>query len=525
MRTLLKIIVGLVLLLVIAFGGIYFALSRIDLARYQDFANERIAAATGHVLHIDGPLRVVPSLRPAVIAERIRFSDAQGTAAGELARATRIEASIELLPLLRGEVRIARILLEGPRLVVTTDARGRSNWDFSTGGAPAPAPAAPAPPASESGSSASLLAAIGEIGIDKGEVEYRPYGAEPIVLGIERATVRGGDVGDPVHLIAELRWQQEVVRVDITTGTLGQLLAADRDIAFKGRVTGFGGTIDIDGRIVGQGIDAKILAAAGDLGPLKKRMGKDLGGGSGPMTVSVHAKGTAHDIALTNLVLKVGTTDLTGSARYESGAKRPKIVADLRTTRFDLADFGIVPAQPAPAAARPAPAPARDRLIPDAPIDFKGWLLVDADVRAEAATLRVPGFEFKDAAATVALRDGKLDANVTRAGLAGGEFNVALTVDSTKERLSVSGKIAGHDFPIDLFLRGNLGNQIEGLLAIDAELASTGLTPAKLAGNLNGHVQLLMGEGRASIRGLETMIGGIGTALVPCSPGATSGAS
>ncbi|MSP20796.1 MAG: AsmA family protein, partial [Alphaproteobacteria bacterium] len=111
MRTLLKIIVGLVLLLVIAFGGIYFALSRIDLARYQDFANERIAAATGHVLHIDGPLRVVPSLRPAVIAERIRFSDAQGTAAGELARATRIEASIELLPLLRGEVRIARILL------------------------------------------------------------------------------------------------------------------------------------------------------------------------------------------------------------------------------------------------------------------------------------------------------------------------------------------------------------------------------------------------------------------------------
>lgn len=62
-------------------------------------------------------------------------------------------------------------------------------------------------------------------------------------------------------------------------------------------------------------------------------------------------------------------------------------------------------------------------------------------------------------------------------------------------------------------MRGNLGNNIEGLVAIDAQLAGAGRSPAEIAASLDGHVQLLMGEVRANVRGLEAMIGGIGTAL------------
>ena len=63
MRTLAKILLGLVVLLIVAFGGIYFALSRIDLSQYVGLANARIQEATGHVVHVDGPLRIAPSRR------------------------------------------------------------------------------------------------------------------------------------------------------------------------------------------------------------------------------------------------------------------------------------------------------------------------------------------------------------------------------------------------------------------------------------------------------------------------------
>ena len=97
--------------------------------------------------------------------------------------------------------------------------------------------------------------------------------------------------------------------------------------------------------------------------------------------------------------------------------------------------------------------------------------------------------------------------------LAGGEFSMAMKADTSTERPAISGKITGRDFPAAFFLPEKFASQLEGMLSVDANLAATGKTPAQLAANLDGQVQLLMGEGRANLRGLEGVVGGIGTAL------------
>ncbi len=508
MRTLIKISVGLAIVVALALAGVYVALSRVDLARYQGLANSRIAAATGgHVVHIDGALRIAPSLRPTVVAERVRFTDAEGNGEAELARAARIEAQVEFLPLLRGEVRLARLVVQQPRIVVTTDAQGRTNWQFgpAAGTAPAPDPANPA---------ASPLAAIGEIAIENGEIVYRRHDAAEHTVQVRRATLRGGEASDPLRFSTEVRWTDQTIRVDAETGPLAAVLADWRNLPLKGRITAYGGTVDVDGRVVGGNLDANISVAVSDLAPLKARLGSSFGGPNGPATATAHVRAGATDIAVENLAARLGTSDLSGTLRLVRSGPRPKVTADIRSTRFDLADFGVATAPPPAMPARPAAAgPAPTRVIPNTPIDLRALHLADAEVRAVAATLRVPMFEFKDAAATATLTNGIVDLTVSKAGLAGGEFNFTLHVDDTGPRPTVKGKIAGNDFPIGFFIRGKYGNAIEGLVSVDAELAGVGRSPAEIAATLDGHVQLLMGEGRADVRGLETLIGGVGTAL------------
>jgi uncharacterized protein involved in outer membrane biogenesis len=145
-RTLAKIAAALVVVVIVAIGGLYMLLTRVDLARFQNLANARIEAATGRILHFDGALRLGVGLRPTLIAEKVRFSNREGSPDAQMAEADRIEAQVELLPLLRGEVRLNRLILDKPRIVVETDANGRFNWQFA--GSPAPATAAPGDPSS-----------------------------------------------------------------------------------------------------------------------------------------------------------------------------------------------------------------------------------------------------------------------------------------------------------------------------------------------------------------------------------------
>ena len=63
----------------------------------------------------------------------------------------KVEAHLELIPLLSGTVNITSLTADGPDAWLETDRQGKANWDFSAG-KPAPAPAAGGSGASPAGS-------------------------------------------------------------------------------------------------------------------------------------------------------------------------------------------------------------------------------------------------------------------------------------------------------------------------------------------------------------------------------------
>ncbi len=128
------IVIGLVALVV---AGVAI-LTSLDFNDYKGVIAEEVKAATGRELAITGTLELDISLNPALTVEGLSFANAAWGSRPEMVTLQRLEAEVELMPLLTGEVRIKRLVLIGLDVLAETDAQGRGNWVFATAQAAAP---------------------------------------------------------------------------------------------------------------------------------------------------------------------------------------------------------------------------------------------------------------------------------------------------------------------------------------------------------------------------------------------------
>lgn len=104
------------------------AAKSIDFNRYKAFLAEQVKAATGRELTIAGPLVLKPGPVPLLVAQGVTLANAPGGSRAEMIRIDRVEAEIALLPLLKREIRIQRLVLSAPDILLETDSQGRGNW-------------------------------------------------------------------------------------------------------------------------------------------------------------------------------------------------------------------------------------------------------------------------------------------------------------------------------------------------------------------------------------------------------------
>lgn len=123
----------ILLLLVVVVGVAVVGLSFVDLGRFAPQIEAAAQKATGRNLRIEGPLHIGISLEPQLVAEKVTFANASWGTRPEMVKAEKFALKIAIMPLLRGEVALKAIELDGADIYVETDRRGRGNWEFGTG--------------------------------------------------------------------------------------------------------------------------------------------------------------------------------------------------------------------------------------------------------------------------------------------------------------------------------------------------------------------------------------------------------
>ncbi|MBY0440293.1 MAG: AsmA family protein, partial [Burkholderiales bacterium] len=101
---------------------------RSDPVELAESLAQRVEATTGRSLRITGPveMKLLPRLR--IVASNVAFANARWGTVPDMVRAGRIEAEISWLAMLRGELRISRLVLDDVDAILETDAQGTGNW-------------------------------------------------------------------------------------------------------------------------------------------------------------------------------------------------------------------------------------------------------------------------------------------------------------------------------------------------------------------------------------------------------------
>lgn len=102
----------------------------VPLERVAAIASREFEQATGRALRFTGPIRPVLWPQLGIRAGEVELANAGWSAEGPVMRADGLLVGIDVAPLLLGHVRLSRIIIDRPRLLLERNAAGRANWEF-----------------------------------------------------------------------------------------------------------------------------------------------------------------------------------------------------------------------------------------------------------------------------------------------------------------------------------------------------------------------------------------------------------
>ena len=342
-RAMRKLSIAGVLIVALAASAVA-VLKSLDFSSYSGLISEQAKAATGRDLVISGDINLEVSLNPALTVEGVSFANAASGSRPQMVTIGRLEAQVELWPLLFGDVRVQRLVLIGLDVLLETDAEGRGNWEFA---AAAETPEIEKPVASADGP--VILPVVNRVLVRDVRIAYVPGpGKRPLTVVLDSldASAEGADA--PLQLALKGAYEGTPFGVSGTLGSTRQLLgggalsvafdieALGARAALNGAVAkaGEAGGIDMAVKVEGDEL-SQTLKALRTLAPLPADVPP-----IGPFSLSARLKGSPERLSIGGLALSLGKPEgvlMTVGGSIGDAAKAKDLALDLVVEGRDLA--------------------------------------------------------------------------------------------------------------------------------------------------------------------------------------------
>jgi AsmA protein len=561
MRKFIRILVWLVGILValIVVAAVVLPLV-VDPNDYKDDIAAAVQAGTGRKLTIEGDLGL--SVFPWLALEigPTRLANAEGFSGRPFAAVRKASIRIKLLPLLRKQVEMDTVVLDGLQVSLETRDDGRTNWADLTaraGAEPEPEPQAETQEAAPDGGLALAGLAIGGVEISDADVLYddRQAGSRYQVEGLNLSTgaiAPGAKV--PVELSLRLAVAEPPVQGPLNftgqvtlSGDRQTLTLAQAELktdltgdglpggAFASRL-GFDATLDLAtgglqipklvAELLGLTLEAsvtgrqlftepainadvevapfaprKLVEALGQ--PLPEVADKEV---LGKADASLKLAATADSAQVSDLLVQLDDSTLKGSAAVSQFA-RPAVRFDLSLDGIDVDRYLPPPADEPPA---PAPAPVTPAAAVAAgaelfPVETLRSLNVAGSLTVDK--LKVSGLSISDLLMKLAAKGGQLRVHPAQARLYQGSYagDMRLDVRGARPKISLDERLDGIQIgPLLKDLQGK--DRLTGATRARATLTATGQTPEALKQSLGGNIDFAFTDGAVKGFNLAALI-------------------
>ncbi len=505
-KVLLYVIAATVTLLV---AGVAYIVATFDPNEHKPRLIDLVKEKTGRTLAIPGDIKL--TLFPRIGADLGQLSLTEPRSEQVFAAAQQMRVSVALLPLLRKDVQVDRVLVDGLSVKLARDARGGFNFDdLLPKGAPPTAPAdRPAPAGS------LPLLNIGGITLSNASVDYRDA-ANGQRLSVAKLNLSTGRIADgeksQLDISADVQGSQPALDLRLTLQSDFQPALAEQKIRLENlsfKLLGSAaGQRDLQLLLALVGVDAS--AQRIDATGLSLELAAPNPGG-GRLTLKAQGEASvdlAREVVQLALDGALDSTTLALKAGMQ-GFAQPAITFDLALGNLDIDRY--LPKTPAASAKAPsAPAAGPEPVISLAPLrglDLNGALKV--------AALKVMNIEAASVRLQLKAAGGRAELQPVTATLYGGGVNGNLYADAgSGQRLGAKLDLRG--IQIGPLMKDALGQQpLDGSGNVALDLSTGGNTVSKFKQNLNGTVGVQLADGAlngvdiaGALRDVKARLGG-----------------
>lgn len=470
-------VIGVVLLATVAFV-VFFPK---DLAIRE--MERRIEAATARDLTIGG--KVDLSFFPALgfSAEQASLSNPEGFGDAPFLAADRIVFAVALMPLLRGDVEVKRLTLEGAEINLIAKTDGSANWTFPTD-------------ESESQSTLEDLR-LDNVGLSGSRITFQgSEAAPPLALENVDATLALASLDEPAQVEAQFDYLSERLDLDAEFAAPRALLEQGKT-PFTAHVVAdpldvtLGGEFDSATGAIGGTVEA----VSSSLRALLAWMGSPLpegGDGFGAFRMNATVAHLAERTSLTDAVFTLDGQEARGALDIVTRPEgRMLVTGALAAPRFDLNLYLPPPAQGAgEAGVSTSSAWSTD------PLDLAGLKALDAELAFEIAALKFQQMDFENVRMALRIANGAADARLSQFAFYGGTGTARMIADGAGATPRIAVELDAQNIQALPLLTAAIGfDKIEGRGRLSASFAGEGASQAAIMRTLTGNAAFNFNDG------------------------------
>ncbi|QGZ96747.1 AsmA family protein [Terricaulis silvestris] len=488
---LIGISLGAVLGVLVLAAGLFIAFFPKDLAARE--AERRIEEATDRDLVLGGNVELTfwPALGFSV--DQVSLSNPRdfdsvarrgGVEAAEtpFLAADRIVFAVAVMPLLRGEIQVKDLILQGADVQLRAKEDGTSNWTFPTD--------------EEEDETTLEDLRLDNVQLIDSMITFQ--GAEdeaPLTFEDVDATLALESLDSPAQIQAALTYRAERLNVDAGIGLpravlekgetpiTAQLRSAPLEVDLSGTFNAETGALN--GAIQANGASVRrLLAWVGS--PMAE------GDGFGAYRVTGQMAREGETTALTELALRMDAIEANGALNLinqENG--RLRVTGVLNAPTLDLNTYLPAPAQGDGSGVEVDTAWSAD------PLDLSGLRALDADLNLTLGALRFQRMSFTNVALALRVANGAADARLTRIALYDGGGTARLIADGAGPTPRIAIELNAENIQAETLLRDAIGfDKIVGRGRLTASLVGTGASQAAIMRSLRGTASFNFNDGQ-----------------------------
>lgn len=495
-RTLFRIVIVLVVALIVTVIAI---LTTIDPNDYRDVAEDGASDILGRRVLIAGDMTLSVSLNPVVSLEDVRIANREGGSRPDMATIGRLDAEVELWPLLTGTVRVTRLVVSDADVLLETTEDGVPNWRLAER---SDADDQPAPNTEGDG-----IPFIRQVVVTNSVVSYsRPDGATSR-LSLSTASLAADDPEGPVQLALAGALDDRPLSAEATVGPLAALLSGFSDWPVD----------------VSASLGDAVLGAEGVLGSLPGLAGTELGlslelpssdaiepfvhGAPDlpPISLSTEFQFDNRTVTLSQITAGIGETSVTGGLSIGLDDGRPRVDGAVAIDQIVLAEAGT-----------PGGPPDDGTGGDDATFPWDRLGLADLDFALVIDRLVVGHRRVDDIDAQIVVADGRLAATIEQAMFADGTLSGTLGLDGVAQppTATIAAAVGGMDLG-RLLAEEGVTDEISGAVSADTELAGAGTNLEEMIASVDGRLEVTLGRGAVANRYLDVVGRNPVSALLP----------